>query len=104
MWQVGLRISDRIALLVAVNFLTNSRPFIQFVELELEKFSQSYSKASSLSYAAGVADFDSVNNFSKDEAEEARNSNSNLSQTKEAIQEAMTSLDRLVTLLQKGAK
>lgn len=69
---------------------------------ELEKFSQSYSKASSLSYAAGIADFDSVNNFSKEDAEEARNTNSNLAQTKEAIQEAKSSLDRLVVFLQKG--
>jgi hypothetical protein len=68
---------------------------------ELENFSQSYSRASSLSYAAGVADFDSVNNFSKDDANKARNSNSNLEQTKEAIQEAKSSLDRLVNILSK---
>ncbi len=70
----------------------------------MENFSQAYSKAASLSYAAGVADFDSVNNFSKDQAdEEARNGNSNLSQAKEAINEAKESLDRLVSILQKAA-
>ncbi|KAG7341650.1 hypothetical protein IV203_023603 [Nitzschia inconspicua] len=69
---------------------------------ELENFSQSYSKASSLSYAAGIADFDSVNNFSKEDAENARNDSSNLAQAKEAIREAKSSLDRLVALLQQG--
>jgi hypothetical protein len=54
-----------------------------------------------LSYAAGIADFDSVNNFSKDDAEEARNANSNSAQAKVAIQEAKACLDRLVVLLQK---
>jgi hypothetical protein len=75
-----------------------------FVATELEKFSQAYSKASSLSYTAGVADFDSVNNFSKDQASEgARNGDSNLSQAKEAINEAKGSLDRIVSILQKAA-
>jgi hypothetical protein len=69
--------------------------------VELELFSQSYSKAASLSYAAGIADFDSVNNFSKEEAQEARNGNSNLEQAKQAIGEAKDSLDRLVKILQK---
>jgi hypothetical protein len=70
---------------------------------ELEKFSQAYSKASYLSYAAGIADFDSVNNFSKDDAKQERNGNSNLAQTKEAIAEAMACLDRLVVMLERGS-
>ena len=69
---------------------------------ELENFSQSYSKASSLSYAAGTADFDSVNNFSKDAINDT-NSNSNLEQAKEAITQAKGNLDTIVGMLQKAA-
>ncbi len=70
---------------------------------ELEEFSRVYSKASSLSYTAGVADLDSVNNFSKDEANEAnRDEDSNLQQTKQAIAEAKGNLDRIILLLQKS--
>lgn len=70
---------------------------------ELEEFSQAYSKATSLSYTAGIADLDSVNNFSKDEADESnRNDNSNLQQTKEAIKEAKRNLDGIILLLQKS--
>ncbi|KAL3904626.1 MAG: hypothetical protein SGARI_004842 [Bacillariaceae sp.] len=69
---------------------------------ELEKFSQAYSKASSLSYTAGMGDLDSVNNFSKDDAQQERNENSNLAQTKVAISEAKTCLDKLVAMLEKG--
>ena len=70
---------------------------------EFEEFSQSYSKATSLSYTAGVADLDSVNNFSKDEANEVnRDENSNLQQTKEAITEAKRNLDCIILLLQKS--
>jgi hypothetical protein len=68
---------------------------------ELENFSQAYSKAQSLSYTAGVADFDAVNNFSKDEAKDVRNENSNLEQTKRAIAEAKSNLDQMVSILQR---
>jgi len=70
---------------------------------ELETFSQAYSRACSLSYTAGVADFDSVNNFSKDEADDgsSNDENSNLNQAKDAIVQAKTSLDIIVRLLQK---
>lgn len=70
----------------------------------LENFSQAYSRASSLSYTAGVADFDSVNNFSKEEADsgKAEEANSNLNQAKDAIRQAKMSLDAIVSLLQKG--
>ena len=74
---------------------------------ELESFSQAYSRASSLSYAAGIADFDSVNNFSKEDAADKGGaddaSSSNLYQSKVAIQQAKASLDVIVTLLQKGS-
>ena len=67
---------------------------------EMEAFAQAMAKASSLSYAAGVADFDSVNNFAKDE--QVTNSNSNLEQSKLAIQEAKGNLDKIVGFLKKG--
>jgi len=67
---------------------------------EFERFSQAYSKATSLSYTAGVADLDSVNNFSKDDVDELnRDDNSNLQQTQEAIKEAKGNLDRIILLL-----
>jgi hypothetical protein len=69
--------------------------------IESEAFSQAISKAKSLSYTAGVADFDSVNNFSKAEADNI-NKNSNLEQTRSAIGEAKSNLDRIVAMLQKG--
>jgi len=71
--------------------------------LELEAFSQAYSKATSLSYTAGIADLDSVNNFSKDDADESkRDDDSNLQQTKKAIREAKSNLDAVILLLQKS--
>lgn len=59
-------------------------------------FSQRLSRAVSLSYAAGL-DYDSVNNFAKDDRD--RNENSNLEQTREAIKQAKTSLDDLLAML-----
>jgi hypothetical protein len=53
-----------------------------------------------LSYTAGVADFDSVNNFAKEDSDIV-NVNSNLEQAKEAITQAKTHLDTIVGLLQK---
>ena len=74
-----------------------------FKRKELEEFSRSYSKATSLSYTAGIADLDSVNNFSKEEAsEENRDEDSNLQQTKEAITDAKRNLDCMILLLQKS--
>jgi hypothetical protein len=56
-----------------------------------------------LSYTAGIADLDSVNNFSKDEANEVnRDGDSNLQQTKKAIAEAKRNLDCIILLLQKS--
>jgi hypothetical protein len=62
-----------------------------------EKFTQAISRASSLSYAAGVADLDSVNNFEKDS--DYRNENSNLEQARQAIVEAKQSLDQILALV-----
>ena len=71
-----------------------------YTNKEFEEFSQALSKAASLSYTSGVADFDSVNNFPKEEAgDENRDSNSNLQQAKEAIKEAKGNLDRIIIIL-----
>jgi hypothetical protein len=50
---------------------------------------------------AGTADFDSINNFDKSSATTStdRNQGSNLEQSRRAIQEAKTSLDRMLVLL-----
>eukprot|EP00560_Eucampia_antarctica_P010099 CAMPEP_0197830150 /NCGR_PEP_ID=MMETSP1437-20131217/6756_1 /TAXON_ID=49252 ORGANISM="Eucampia antarctica, Strain CCMP1452" /NCGR_SAMPLE_ID=MMETSP1437 /ASSEMBLY_ACC=CAM_ASM_001096 /LENGTH=201 /DNA_ID=CAMNT_0043432351 /DNA_START=142 /DNA_END=747 /DNA_ORIENTATION=- len=65
---------------------------------EVDSFSQALSRASSLSYIAGVADFDSVNNFSEDEAGQKLEGNSNLQQAKAAIMDANTALDKILLL------
>lgn len=65
---------------------------------EVESFSRSLSNAATLSYTAGVADFDSVNNFSK--GKEAQES-SNLEQSQKAIAEALGSLDKILGFLQR---
>lgn len=86
-----------------LEFLNDAGDLDKYVS-ELESFSQAYSRASSLSYAAGVADFDSVNNFSKEEADDGSfdDVNSNLNQSKVAIAQAKASLDVIVALLQKN--
>jgi len=62
----------------------------------VELFSQSISRATSLSYTAGTADFDSMNNFQKGEE---NGDGSNLEQAREAIEEANVSLKKAVLLL-----
>lgn len=57
----------------------------------VETFSQEMAKANSLSYTAGIADFDSVNNFAKGEAD-VNEGNSNLEQARRAIEEANKAL------------
>lgn len=72
---------------------------------ELEAFAQAYSRATSLSYAAGIADVGAVNNFSKEDAENGiadEDLSSNLNQAKSAIKDAKKSLDAIVILLEKS--
>lgn len=64
----------------------------------VEIFSQEMAKANSLSYTAGVADFDSVNNFAKGEAN-IEESNSNLDQARRAIEEANKALQIASSLI-----
>lgn len=74
--------------------------------VELESFSQCLAKASSLSYMAGTADFDSINNFDKASVSSeatSRNQGSNLEQSRRAIQECKTSLDRMLGLLMEAS-
>ena len=71
---------------------------------QVELFSQAISRAASLSYAAGSADFDSVNNFAKGEKggssiPASDGDNSNLEQARKAIVEAKTSIDLIFSLL-----
>jgi hypothetical protein len=71
-----------------------------FCHAEMELFSQNLSKAISLSYVAGTADFDAVNNYAKDERRvAAANSSSNLEQARLSIVEAKRNLDELVGIL-----
>ena len=62
----------------------------------VESFSQSISRANSLSYTAGTADFDSMNNFAKGEQ---KGDGTNLEEARQAIEEANVSLKRAVSLL-----
>ena len=63
---------------------------------QTELFSQALAKATSLSYTAGVADFDSINNFQ----EGAENSKvSSLDEAKSAIEEAHSALKSILALL-----
>jgi hypothetical protein len=79
---------------------------------QVEVFSQAISRASSLSYAAGSADFDSMNNFAKGERGSSaggstnggETDNSNLEQARKAIVEAKTCIDRIVSLLSTDGK
>lgn len=71
--------------------------------LEVENFSQAISRASSLSYTAGMADFDSVNNFEKGKERETGD-DTNLEQARRAIGEAKSSIDNIVELLRAGVE
>ncbi|KAL3806427.1 hypothetical protein ACHAXA_009625 [Cyclostephanos tholiformis] len=63
----------------------------------VEIFSQSLSRATTLSYTAGTADFDSMNNFAK--GDENISNGSNLEQARQAIEEATFALKKAVALL-----
>eukprot|EP00984_Skeletonema_dohrnii_P003431 scaffold1165_cov126-Skeletonema_dohrnii-CCMP3373.AAC.5 len=64
----------------------------------VETFSQEMAKANSLSYTAGTADFDSVNNFAKGEAS-VNEGDSNLEQARRAIEEANKALKTASSLI-----
>jgi hypothetical protein len=64
-----------------------------------EAIQQALSNADSLSYTAGVADFSAVNNFDKKDVSTILASNSKLGQAREAIQDAVDNLNRILTIL-----
>lgn len=65
----------------------------------VENFQNAVSRASSSSYAAGTADFDSMNNFEKGTKGSPSKENSNLEQSRKAIIEAKDSIDIIVKYL-----
>ena len=79
----------------ALNLVVHVDMMDSYVE-QTESFSESISKAASLSYAAGL-DMDSVNNFAKGNVD--RNANSNLEQSRIAIEDATAALDKIVDML-----
>jgi hypothetical protein len=67
---------------------------------EIELIQQTMSKARSLSYTAGVADFSSVNNFEKDEVNAVLSTNSNLEQTRQSIQQVVDGLGKIEAMFE----
>jgi hypothetical protein len=65
----------------------------------IEDVQESLSKAKSLSYMSGVADFNSVNNFRKEDTQRVMSSDSNLNQAKGAIQKTVNGLNQILALL-----
>lgn len=63
-----------------------------------EEISQNLSKAKSLSYSAGVADFASVNNFDEKDIPAVLASNSNLEQTRETVSLVVKGLEQIIPL------
>lgn len=66
----------------------------------MESFSQSISRATSLSYTAGTADFDSMNNFEKGSD---AGDGGNLEQARIAIEEANGALKKAVSYLTEAS-
>jgi hypothetical protein len=64
---------------------------------EVENFQRAISRASTASYAAGVADFDSMNNFQKGSQKDS--GDSNLDQAQSAIKEAKQNIASILSLL-----
>lgn len=68
--------------------------------VEIERIEQLLSKARSLAYTAGVADFNSVNNFEKDQTQAVLANNSNLEQSRQSIQQIVDGLKKIETFLE----
>ena len=64
----------------------------------VESFSQELARATSLSYTAGVSDFDSINNFAKDDDKILNEDGTNLEQARKAIGEANSYLKKALSL------
>jgi hypothetical protein len=68
----------------------------------MEEVQSAISKADSMSYAAGVSDLSSINNFEPGDESNVLESDGNLRETKLAIEAAVAGLDRIVELLKQG--
>jgi hypothetical protein len=64
---------------------------------QVENFQQSIARASAASYTAGIADFDSVNNFEK--GSQKNDGDTNLLQARRAIEDAKSSIDKIVNMI-----
>lgn len=82
----------------ALDFLTDPDNLDIYVQT-VEEIQQSLSKASSLSYTAGVADFSAVNNFDEKMTQTVLKQNSNLEQSRLAIEAAVQGLNAILALL-----
>ena len=82
----------------AVELLDDPDRFDEFIQAS-ENLQQALSKADSLSYAAGVADFSAVNNFDKESIVTVLESNNQLAETKRAIADAVKYLDQILSIL-----
>ena len=69
---------------------------------EVESFQGAISRAAAASYAAGMSDLDSVNNFEKGTQQE--DGDSNLDQARKAIEDARVSIGRIVSFLDKSER
>ena len=69
--------------------------FLDDYVTEIETIEQTLAKARSLSYTAGVADFNSVNNFEKDQIKAVLADNSNLEQTRLSIETVVKGLQKI---------
>ena len=74
--------------------------FLDEYVTEIELIDQTLAKARSLSYTSGVADFNSVNNFEKDQVQTVLAGNSNLEQTRLAIEQIVKGLKNIEPMLE----
>ncbi|GAX14310.1 hypothetical protein FisN_1Hu508 [Fistulifera solaris] len=83
----------------AIELLDDPDRLDEFIQAS-ENLQQALSKADSLSYTAGVADFTAVNNFDKDNVNRVLESNNQLAETKRAIADAVKYLDQILSILE----
>ena len=74
--------------------------FLDDYVTEIEVIEQTIAKARSLSYTAGVADFNSVNNFEKDQIKAVLADNSNLEQTRLSIERVVEGLKKIDSMFE----
>lgn len=97
---VGLdkKIRQALALVVVDDDDNNMDNLETFVQAS-EALQQALAKADSLSYAAGVADLGSLNNFDKADIDKVLASNSNLEEAKSCIQDAVDNLNQILSII-----